>query len=97
MELRKSVENFIENGNTVQWAVGFAVKHTVELLISAFIASLFAFPLAIFIPFLPVPGIDIVIFGISASLQDLTRISGFVILWTILAGLIYQSTRCNYP
>ena len=97
MEVRESVADLIKNGNTIEWAAGFAVKHIVELLISALTAAIIAIPVAILIPFLPVPGIDIAIFGITTSLADLTRISGFAALWIPLGGLFFAGTRCNYP
>lgn len=96
MGLRETVEDFIENGGTIEWAAGFAVKHTVESLISVLVAAVLAVPVAILIPFLSVPGIDIAIFGITASLQDLTRLSGFVAIWIVLAGIFFSGTRCNY-
>ena len=97
MELRERVENFIEDGNTIEWAAGFAVKHTVEFLISAFTAILLTIPVAFVVPFLPMPGIDIAIYGLSASLEDLTRVSGFAVVWIPLCGVFYVGTRCNYP
>jgi len=97
MSVRESVEDFIENGNTIEWAAGFAVKHTVEFLISALTAAFIAIPAAILIPFLPVPGIDITVLGITTSLEDLTRISAFVVFWVIIGGIFFSGTRCNYP
>lgn len=97
MKVRESVEDFIENGSTIEWAAGFAVKHTVEFLISALTAATLAIPAAILVPFLPVPGIDIAVSGITTSLEDLTRISAFAVLWIALGGLFFSGTRCNYP
>lgn len=97
MEVRESVKDLIENGNTIEWAVGFAMKHSVECLTSALTAAILAIPVALLVPFLSVPGIDITVFGIVASLEDLTRASGFVALWITLGGLFFAGTRCNYP
>lgn len=97
MDTRKRVDESIKNGTTVEWAAGFAVKHTVELIISTVTAALLAVPAAFVIPFLPVPGIDVAVIGITASLEDLTWLGSFVLVWVALSGIFFVGTRCNYP
>jgi len=97
MDARDRVDEYIKNGTTLEWTAGFAVKHVVEIVASTVAAAFIAVPAALIVPFLPVPGVDIALIGITASVQDLTRLSGFFFIWVALSGVFFAGTRCNYP